>query len=158
MEFDIRWAKQDDQEWADIMNMIWNTFLHFDGQDCTKEGRQNFYEFLTDPSLHQSFEAGKYQVLVALDEGKVVGVASLRNINHLSLLFVDEEYQMMGIGRSLMKTLFDYLLLEIGAKSISVTATPYAVGFYKKLGFEQIAPEKDYSGVHMIAMEKVFGG
>lgn len=154
MGFDIRWAKP--EEWPEIMNMVWNTFLRFDCQDCTKEGRQSFYDFITDPNLFQSFEAGKYQVLVALDEEKVVGVASLRNINHLSLLFVDEDYQLMGIGRSLMEGLCNYLQNEVGERYISVTAAPYAVDFYKKLGFVQVKPLKNYSGIKVTAMEKVF--
>ena len=149
----IRWAKE--EEWPAIMNMVWNTFLRFDGQDCTKEGRQSFYDFITDPNLFQAFAAGKYQVLVALDGDRVVGVGSLRNINHLSLLFVDEDYQLLGIGRSLMNGLCDYLRNEVGEKYMSLTAAPYAVDFYKKLGFKQVKPITNYSGVKVTAMEKI---
>ena len=154
MCYEFRWARE--EEWPEIMNMVWNTFIHFDGQDCTKEGRQSFYDFITDPNLFQSFSEGRYQVLVALDGDKIVGVGSLRNVNHLSLLFVDEDYQLMGIGRGLMEGLFHYLRDEVGERYISVTAAPYAVDFYKKLGFAQVKPLKNYSGVKVTAMEKVF--
>ena len=154
MCYELRWAKP--EEWPAIMNMVWNTFIRFDGQDCTKEGRQSFYDFITDPNLFQAFVDGKYQVLVALDEGKIVGVGSLRNINHLSLLFVDEDYQLMGIGRSLMEGLCDYLKNEVGERYMSLAAAPYAVDFYKKLGFTQVKPLTNYSGVKVTAMEKIF--
>ena len=152
-EFDIRWARQ--EEWPEIMDMVWNTFLRFDGQDCTMEGKKSFGDFIADPALFDSFLAGKYQMLIALDEGKVVGAASLRNINHLSLLFVHEDYQLMGIGSSLLAVLCDYLKHEVGMDYLTVDASPYAVDFYKKMGFNQLREPAMYSGVRVTSMEKI---
>ena len=58
MCYELRWAKP--EEWPAIMNMVWNTFIRFDGQDCTKEGRQSFYDFITDPNLFQAFVDGMH--------------------------------------------------------------------------------------------------
>ncbi len=154
MSYCIRWAKQ--EEWIPAMDMIWRTFLKYDGQDCTEEGIRNFYEFITDKDLYKAFLTGRYQMLVALDGDQVIGVGSLRNTNHLSLLFVEEHYHLQGIGRELMNGLCEYLKNEVGERYMSLTAAPYAVGFYKRLGFNQVRPEASYSGIRVTTMEKVF--
>lgn len=134
--------------------MIWKTFLKFEACDYSEEGIRSFYEFITDVNLYYAFLQGRYQLLVALEDGRVIGAASLRNGNHLSLLFVDEEYHRQGIGRALMEHLCLYLKTEAGEKSMTVKAAPYAVDFYRKLGFVQMGPEENYSGIRVTSMEK----
>lgn len=152
--YEIRWAKA--EEWAPAMKMIWKTFMKFEGQDYTEEGIQNFFEFITDDDLYRAFLQGNYQMMVALDRGRVVGAGSIRSCNHLSLLFVDEEYHHKGIGASLIQKLCEYLQMEEGERYMSLKAAPYAVNFYRKLGFRVVAPEEEYSGIRVTPMEKFF--
>ena len=91
------------------MHMIWKTFLKYEAVDYTEEGIRNFHEFITDEHLYKSFRQGRYQMMVALDGVRIIGAASVRNYNHLSLLFVDEEYHHRGVGRSLMGRMCEYL-------------------------------------------------
>ncbi len=152
--YNYRWAKPD--EWIPAMDMIWRTFLQYEGKDYSEEGVRNFYEFITDSGLYQSFLRGRYQMMVALDGERIVGAASVRNHNHLSLLFVEGEYHRRGIGSTLMKKMCEYLKLEAGEKYMSLQAAPYAVRFYEAIGFEQVAPEEEYSGIRVTPMEKIF--
>lgn len=152
--YEIRWAKP--EEWIPAMDMIWRTFMKFEGNVYTKEGIQNFYDFITDTTLYHSFLKGEYQMMVAVSGGRVVGAGSIRNRNHLSLLFVEEEYHYNGIGAALMQRLCDYLQTEEGERYMSLQAAPYAVDFYRKLGFSQVAPEEAFSGIRVTPMEKVF--
>ena len=99
---------------------------------------------------------GTYQLLVALDGEQIIGAGSVRNGNHLSLLFVDEAYHHRGIGREILTQLCEYLKSEEGETSMTVKAAPYAVGFYKKLGFQVMRPEEDYAGIRATSMEKFF--
>lgn len=154
LPYEIRWARK--EEWMPAMKMIWKTFIKFEGKDYTEEGIRNFFEFITDDDLHNAFLNGDYQMMVALDGMRVIGAGSIRSCNHLSLLFVDEEYHHMGIGASLMKKLCDYLKTEAGEQYMSLKAAPYAVNFYRKLGFRAVAPEEQYSGIRVTPMEKVF--
>lgn len=84
-------------------------FLKYEAVDYTEEGIRNFHEFITDEHLYKSFRQGRYQMMVALDGARIIGAASVRNYNHLSLLFVDEEYHHRGVGRSLMGRMCEYL-------------------------------------------------
>lgn len=154
MDYVIRWAKR--EEWPETMDMVWKTFLEYDSGDCSPEGIERFRSFITDERLEQAFAEGKYQLLLALDGDRVIGVGSLRAINHLSLLFVDGAYHHKGIGRALIEALCDYLKNELGERYVSLQASPYAVGFYKKLGFIQIKTLSDTPGIPVVPMEKVF--
>lgn len=151
---EIRWAKR--EEWKPAMMMIWKTFMEFEGKEYSQEGIRSFFEFITDDDIYRAFLAGTYQLLLALDGERIVGAGSVRNGNHLSLLFVDEEYHRRGIGRAILTRLCEYLESEEGEISMTVKAAPYAVDFYKKLGFKVMRPEEDYAGIRATSMEKFF--
>ena len=152
--YTIRWAKV--EEWEPAMKMIWRTFLRFEASDYSQEGIENFLNFITDDKLFHSFLRGEYQMMVALDQDQVVGAASVRNRNHLSLLFVDEAYHMRGIGRNLMERFCMYLKNEAGEHYMSLKAAPYAVNFYRKIGFQIVRPEEEVGGIRVTSMEKYF--
>lgn len=154
ISYEVRWAKRED--WKPAMTMIWKTFLKYDSKDYTEEGIRNFFEFITDDDLYRAFLAGSYQMMVALDEERIIGAASVRNNNHLSLLFVDEDYHNRGVGSTLMNRMCEYLRTEEGERFMSLKAAPYAVDFYRKLGFQIVRPEEEYSGIRVTSMEKIF--
>lgn len=150
--YEVRWARP--EEWVPAMNMIWKTFLKFEGDVYAPEGIRNFLDFITDDELLNSFLQGEYLMMVALDGRKVIGAASVRDNNHLSLLFVDEAYHHRGVGRTLMENMCEYLKNEQGESYMSLKASPYAVGFYERLGFRATGPEEHYSGIQVTPMEK----
>ena len=80
-------------------------------------------------------------------DNKIVGIISLRNKTHISLLFVDKCYHKRGIGRALIISLSKYVKAEIGQNRITVNASPYGVDFYHRLGFQDIEPEKQQDGI-----------
>jgi ribosomal protein S18 acetylase RimI-like enzyme len=152
LPYQIRWAEAED--WTPAMNMIWKTFMKFEGPEYTSEGIRNFLDFITDEDLFHSFLQGKYLMLVAVDGDRIIGAASVRDGNHLSLLFVDESYHRQGVGRSLMRCLCEFLKKEAGQEDITLKAAPYAVAFYRKIGFWATGPEEHYSGIKVTPMRK----
>lgn len=150
--YEIRWAKVED--WGPAMKMIWKTFLKFEAADYTEEGIRNFMDFISDDQLYHHFLQGQYQMMVALDGERIIGAASVRNGNHLSLLFVDEAYHRRGVGRALMSRFCAYLKEEAGETVMTLTSAPYAVQFYQRIGFTIVSPEEEVAGIRVTAMEK----
>ena len=87
-------------EWQDAMALAWKTFLRFEAGVYTQEGVDNFEHFITDSTLHRMFIMGAYRLYVALDRNKIIGMITLRDGTHISLLFVDEAYHRRGVARA----------------------------------------------------------
>lgn len=66
-------------------------------------------------------------------------------VNHIDTLFIDPDYHGMGIGRILVDYITALLSTDI---SVHVNEqNPLAIGFYAKMGFEQISRmERDPDG------------
>lgn len=140
-------------EWEDAMALAWKTFMQFEAADYTKEGIESFKNFISDNFLYRMFTLGAYQLFCAFDGEKMIGMISLRNETHISLLFVDEKYHRQGVGRALIKYLSDYLLNEIGKNFLTVNGAPYAVGFYHHCGFVDQGPEETNDGIRYTPMK-----
>lgn len=153
--YEIRMAYA--SEWEDAMALAWKTFLQFEAEDYGPEGIRSFEDFITDNTLHRMFIMGAYQMFVALCGDKMVGMITVRSNSHISLLFVDAEYHMRGIGRELMMHLCRYLNTELGIRRITVNASPYGVGFYHRLGFKDIQSEQTSEGIGYTPMELFVG-
>ncbi|MCM1388017.1 MAG: GNAT family N-acetyltransferase [Bacillus sp. (in: Bacteria)] len=149
--YQIRSAYRD--EWDDAMALAWKTFMQFEADGYTAEGIRNFEDFITDTTLYRMFIMGAYQMFVALDAKRIVGMITLRNASHISLLFVDEKYHRQGIGRALIEYMREYLLSEAGVGRVTVNAAPYGVAFYHKLGFRDLRPEEEKDGIKYTPME-----
>nr|WP_297769370.1 GNAT family N-acetyltransferase [uncultured Butyrivibrio sp.] len=135
------------------MKLAWNTFTRFDAPDYSREGITNFHKFVNDETLRKMFIAGHYQLFVAMDGDECVGMLSMREKSHISLLFVHENYHKHGIGSALIKYVSRYGIEEEGINRLTVNASPYAVGFYHKRGFKDLGPETVADGIRFTPME-----
>lgn len=88
------------EEWEDAMALVWRTFLKYEACDYEEEGVRSFLDFITDERLKKLHMIGEYPVMAAFCGQKMVGVASMRGINHISLLFVDSKYHKRGSEQS----------------------------------------------------------
>ena len=140
-------------DWDGAMNLAWNTFVRFDAPDYSQEGIENFRRFVNDEMLRNMFIAGHYQLFVAVDDGKYVGMLSLRERKHISLLFVDERYHRHGIASALLTYVSRYALTEEGVDKLTVNSSPYAIGFYHKIGFRDLQSETEADGIRYTPME-----
>ena len=150
--YEIRWARPED--WKKAMDMVWDTFMKYEGEDYSSEGIRNFYDFIYDEGLYRSFLNGDYMAIVAVDGEQIVGFASIRDGNLLSLLFVEESYHKEGIGSALVERLCTYLKREMGQTCMKVKASPYGLGFYERIGFHATMPELHYAGIRVTPMER----
>lgn len=150
--YQIRWALLDD--WPIVMDLAWKTFLEFEKDDYTTIGIENFRTFVKSSDLYKMFLKNQYKVAVACENSKIVGMISIRNDNHISLLFVDKQYHKLGIGTNLIYYLANYVKHEILKNNLTVESSPYAVEFYHKLGFIDSGRQNIKSGIITTPMEK----
>ena len=142
------------EEWDDAMALAWRTFMQFEAHDFTQAGVESFLDFITDTVLYRMFIMGAYQLFGAYDDGRMIGMISLRGETHISLLFVDEKYHRMGIGRGLIEYVSRYVLTEEGHRCITVNAAPYATGFYHRMGFVDTNTEQACDGIRFTPMQR----
>ncbi len=101
----------------------------------------NTYKLVTEEYLLVSNESAF--AWVAEIDGKIVGMVKIKRGNHISLLFVKEEYWGTGIGRILL----DAAIKEISSRiepvtCVTLNSSTFALEFYKKAGFELVVEEK----------------
>ncbi|MDD3368127.1 MAG: GNAT family N-acetyltransferase [Lachnospiraceae bacterium] len=144
------------EDWDDAMNLAWKTFLQFDAPEYSREGIRNFNDFVTDNMLYRMFLSGAYQMIVAESTKQMVGMITLRDNSHISLLFVDEKYHKQGIGRQLLTALQEYLSTELDQHFMTVNSSPYAVEFYHKYGFQDLDHEICRDGIRYTPMKIQF--
>lgn len=140
------------EEYETIMGIVWRTFLKFEAPVYSKEGVQSFQDFITDPILHRMFVLGEYPIFVAVYKETILGMISLRNRTHISLLFVEKKYHKQGVGRELVDYLKNYMQTETAECRLTVNASPYGLGFYRKLGFMDTDKEQEREGVRFTPM------
>lgn len=140
-------------DWDGAMKLAWDTFVRFDAPDYSQEGITNFRNFVNDDMLRKMFVAGHYQLFVAHEGPRLVGMLTLREKKHISLLFVDADYHGYGIGSALIKFVSKYAVEEEGVDRLTVNSSPYAVSFYHNRGFKDTGTETIADGITFTPME-----
>ena len=139
-------------EWEEAMRLAWDTFILFEAPEYSKEGIRNFKNFVNDPLLKYLFLEGKYRTMAAFCNGIMIGIVGVRNETHISLLFVDSDYHRKGIATKLLDKVFEDTYKTFGKREMTVNSSPYAVGFYHKLGFIDTDVEKTTDGIRYTPM------
>lgn len=142
------------EEWETAMNLAFHVFLLFEADEYGKDGTDAFAHFVTDPMLKKLFLCNHYVVYVAVCDDTIIGVASLRNGNHLSLLFVHEDYHNNGVASALLRTVFNHVTEEGEYSNVTVHSSPYAVEFYHKMGFYDTGIQMEEDGILYTPMNK----
>lgn len=152
--YEIRFASQDD--WESAIGLVWKTFLEFEAADYPAEGIRSFEDFITDTGLKRMFAMGTYQMMLAFQGEQIIGVISLRNQMHISLLFVDKHFHRRGVGRALVRRMAEYVKNELGENRLTVNSSPYGVDFYHRVGFRDLESQKQQDGIIFTPMEYIF--
>jgi GNAT superfamily N-acetyltransferase len=137
---------------AEASAVIQESFLGLATADWQPDARRAFLEATARESLEQklttmTFSAG------AFSEGGIAGVVLMPNPNLLGLLFVRPHWLRLGIGRALWESARKHI--EAGfpeVNTVELNATPYAVGFYKSIGFIPISSEFERDGQRAVRM------
>jgi len=133
--------------------LVCDVFDAFVASDYSELGRETFYQLVTKEYLAYLHKRNGFS-LIAKAKNKIVGILSVRDTNHITLFFVDKEYQHQGIG----KQLFDAAKSKIKSiysqtRIIDVHSSPYAEKIYGALGFVKMDEVKDEMGIRYVPME-----
>lgn len=150
-EIVIRYLKP--EEWDDAMALAWKIFLRYEAGEYTEEGIHSFLDLISDERLKRLFEFGEYPVYAAFDGEELIGMISLRSVNHISLLFVSDAYHRQGVGRSLIEEMKAHVRRDGRRDTITVNAAPFAVEFYHAVGFEDTDAVTTQNGIIFTPMQ-----
>ncbi|NMS90537.1 GNAT family N-acetyltransferase [Clostridioides difficile] len=153
-EYLIRELKE--QDIRNALNLIWNVFEEFESPDYCDEGINSFHEFIEYNSIIEKVKEKTLFFWGCFDYETLIGVLSIRELNHICMLFVDKNYHKCGIARKLMSTGIEYCTNnKTTLTEITVNSSPYAVEVYHKLGFKDIDVEQTVDGIRFTPMKFV---
>lgn len=139
MEYEIRLAMHDDI--APALDLAWRMFVKFDSIDYGVEHTKRMREAIEDRLKNLSIYTQRL-MMVALVDGKVVGMLETYGTNRISLLFVDSEYQRKGIASAMMSKVAIELKMR-GYDKIVLNSSPHGLSFYEHFGFTVEDEEKN---------------
>jgi GNAT superfamily N-acetyltransferase len=143
---------QNGQETA-IYHLISRVYDEFVSIDYSYEGNQFFYDWI-EPSKIAERQKDQINLLIALEDTKIIGMIEIRDNKYISLLFVDKEYQHRGIARRLFYDSLDTCMKRDPAlERFYVHASPFSIPAYKKLGFIETDIMQENNGIKYLPME-----
>lgn len=137
----------------ECFELIRKVFLEFNAPQYSQEGINQFIsQILENQQFIHKFNTGEQTMIGAFYNDKIIGVLAISIRNHISLLFVDKEHHRKGIATKL----FDEMLNISKSKNIDtikLNSAPYAIPFYKNLGFIPTDTEQSINGIRYTPME-----
>lgn len=138
-----------------VSDLVWEVFLEFEAPDYSPEGVETFKAFITPEKLANEVKNNGYKIYCCFDGDIPVGVIALRNITHISLLFVKHSHHKRGIAKRLLEISTKELLQKYSSvREITVNSSPYAVEIYMHLGFTPVSEQQEKDGIKYIPMKK----
>ena len=131
----------------EAISLVWRVFLEFEASNYQEEGIEEFKR-----SIFNKEWVSKKKFYGYYDNDKLVGVIATNNINHISLLFVDGNYQKHGIG----KKLFNYIKELNNTGYFTVNSSICGHDFYKRIGFVDEDIEQCVHGIRFFPMRLKF--
>lgn len=146
---DIRPATTSD---AAAISRLVLSLARFFTMDPGGRGAEDFLLSLQPDAVAARLASASFKTWVAVADGSdVAGVIVVRGGNHLFHLFVAEAYHGQGGARALWR----HVLLHMPPSArVTVNATPFAKGFYERMGFVATGPAVQTAGIAFIPMER----
>ena len=89
---------------------------------------------------------------VAISGDVLIGVVEVRDLNHLSMLYIEASHHRKGVGHQLLTTALAECKQTIVVAKITVNSSHYTQPFYARHGFWQEGEETTTNGVISVPM------
>ena len=141
----------------DALDLVWEVFEKYEAPVYEKMGVKTFRHFIEYGTMVEKINHGEMIFWGCYLNNYLVGVIALRYGHHISLLFVREQFHHLGVATRLVKVAVAYVeAQQPEIRAVTVNASPYGLGFYKKIGFLEIEPEKEVDGIRFTPMRLPF--
>ena len=140
-------------EEPNVSRFVGVVFDEFTAPHYSKEGRDSFQDYISGRAIANRAARDHYILVAESPHQEMMGTMEVRNLNHVSLLFVSGEHQNKGVGKKLLDEAISRAR-ERGMRKLSVNATPNSADAYARLGFGQTDEEIELNGIRFTRMEK----
>lgn len=141
-------ATGEEQQALDLVRQVFDSNV---APTYSDEGNEEFYKYLKMEDFIKRIQTN-HHVFVAKDSANtIVGILELRASSHISLLFVRDDLQRSGIGRTLVEHAVS-VAKSAGVASLSVNSSPNAVSGYESYGFRGESGEQVTNGIRFVPM------
>ncbi len=139
----------------DALELIWEVFNEYEAPDYEEMGVKTFQHFIEFHSMKEKMESGEMKFWGCYQNSYLVGVIAIRPKQHISLLFVRGRFHHLGIASRLVRIAIA-AIRDSGPElpAVTVNSSPYAVGFYKAVGFEPLQEEQKKDGIRYTPMRR----
>ncbi|MDC0834612.1 GNAT family N-acetyltransferase [Geitlerinema sp. CS-897] len=135
-----------------LSDLILESQRQFCFHEYTVEGQELMNRVCGRKALRHYLERGDVY-FVAESEGRIVGVAGIRDNTRLAHNFVDAKWHRRGISKRLWKLASEECLRRGNPGSFDLRASTYAIPIYEKWGFVQTAPTSQECGITSTPMK-----
>ena len=143
------------EEYESVHDMVISSFNRYVASYFSERGNQSFYDYADIKSFTNRLK-NNYEAFVIEEDGAIVGMTEIKSREHISMLFVDPESTLSGHGRALVEFAIDYCRsTRPFIQYVTVNASPYAVNFYKKMGFLSDGPPSTHMELTSYPMIKL---
>ena len=144
----------DSEDLQDGLALVWEVFSQHLAPECTDEGIEEFWHAIDFEYLLHRMGDGTLRFWGAFEDGHPVGLIALRELTHITLLFVESGHQFRGAGTALLKkALLDCKALDPGISRVTVEALGGSRGFFETLGFRATGDDHMADGIIKTPME-----
>lgn len=132
------------EEYKNAADLSYQVYMECGISDFTEEGIETFKSFIY--GIPSKDELDLYG---AFNDDSLIGVIGInRKKQHLSLLFIRQDFHRQGIGKSL----FQHMMNDCNFPQITVNSSTYGEAFYKHLGFKKTGEKEINKGITSIPM------
>ena len=139
----------------EALELVWEVFQEYEAPDYEEMGMKTFQHFIEFHSMREKVESGEMKFWGCYQNSYLVGVIAIRPVQHISLLFVRGQFHHLGIASRLVRiAIADIKASGPEIPAVTVNSSPYAVGFYKAVGFEPLEEEQKRDGIRYTPMRR----
>ena len=148
----ISYRQMKAEDILEVNNLVTRVFDESVAPEYSAEGVREFYRYIEPTAFRERAQANHFG-LIAVVQTKIVGMIEMRGYNHISLLFVDRNYQRRGIAKHLFSQAIQICQAHKPQPSeISVNSSSFAVPIYEKLGFDRVGGRQVRNGIGFVPM------